>query len=229
MRKIGLIGGMSFEATSVYYRKINEAVRQQLGGLNAAEILIDSVNFHDIVVLQKSAQWNEAGNRLAQAARNLKAGGAQCVLLGAVTMHLVADAVAEATDLPFIHILDETAQRLKAAGCKKPLLIATRYSMENGFYQARMKEHGIDVVVPNADARVMVHNIIFDELSVGKIIPTSRDILIELIQRAREDGADSVIFGCTEICLILDADKLPFPGFDSTAIHVDAAVKFALG
>lgn len=228
MRKIGLIGGMSFEATSVYYRKINEAVRSQLGGLNSAEILVDSVNFHDIVLLQKSGQWEEAGKRLAQAARNLEAGGAQCVLLGAVTMHLVADTVAQATRLPFIHVIDETARSMKAAGRRKPLLIATRYSMENGFYQARMKEHGIDVVVPDADARQLVHNIIFEELSVGKIVPASKDILVALIQRATEEGADSVIFGCTEICLILQADNLPLPGFDSTAIHVGAAVQFAL-
>jgi len=229
LKKIGLIGGMSFEGSAVYYRKINEAVNRQLGELNSAEVLLDSVNFQEIVAMQKSDRWADAGVRLAQSARNLKAGGAECIMMCAVTMHLVADAVAEATDLPFIHIVDEVAKRLKAAGRSKPLLIATRYTMENGFYAARMKPHGVDVVVPDADGRVQVHDIIFQELSVGKVLDKSRDVLISLIERAKRDGADSVIFGCTEICMILETDKLPLPGFDSTAIHVDAAVDFALG
>lgn len=228
LKKVGLIGGMSFEGSAVYYRKINEAVNQRLGGLNSAEILLDSVNFQDIVTMQKSNRWDDAGLRLAQAARNLKAGGAECVMMCAVTMHLVAGAVQGATDLPFIHIVDEVAKRLKAAGCSRPLLIATRYTMENGFYSARMKPHGIDVIVPDADGRTRVHDIIFEELSVGEVRNESRDFLISLIKRAKREEADSVIFGCTEICMILETDKLPLPGFDSTAIHVEAAVEFAL-
>jgi aspartate racemase len=229
MRKVGLIGGMSFEGSAVYYRRINEAVNRQLGALNSAEILMDSVNFEDIVTLQKAGQWDEAGARLAKAARNLKLGGADCVVICAVTMHLVADAVMKATDLPFIHIIDEVAHKLAAARCRKPLLIATAYTMENGFYQARMKSHGVEVMVPDAEARSQIHSIIFEELSAGKVLDSSRDKLIAAIEQARAKGADSVIFGCTEICLILDADKLPLPCFDSTAIHADAAVAFALG
>ena len=156
-------------------------------------------------------------------------GGADCVVICAVTMHLVADAVMKATDLPFIHIIDEVAHKLAAARCRKPLLIATAYTMENGFYQARMKSHGVEVMVPDAEARSQIHSIIFEELSAGKVLDSSRDKLIAAIEQARAKGADSVIFGCTEICLILDADKLPLPGFDSTAIHADAAVAFALG
>ena len=229
LKKIGLIGGMSFEGSAVYYRKINEAVNRALGDLNSAEILLDSVNFQDIVAMQKSGRWNEAGERLAKAARNLKAGGADCVMVCAVTMHLVADDVAQATDLPFIHIVDEMAKRLKEAGRSKPLLIATRYTMENGFYPARMKPHGIEVMVPDAEGRTQIHNIIFDELSLGKILDSSRDVLVTLIERAKAQGADSVIFGCTEICMILETDKLPLRGFDSTAVHAEAAVAFALG
>jgi aspartate racemase len=229
MHKIGLIGGMSFEGSAVYYRAINEAINRRLGALNSAEILLDSVNFQDIVALQKTDRWAEAGVRLAQAARNLKAGGAECVLICAVTMHLVADAVQAATDLPFIHIVDEVAKRLKVSGCKKPLLIATRYTMENGFYAARMKPHGIDVVVPDADGRNQIHNIIFEELSVGKVFDATRDMLVSHIEKAKAEGADSVIFGCTEICMILETDTLPLPGFDSTAIHADAAAEFVLG
>ena len=229
MRKVGLIGGMSFEGSAVYYRRINEAVNRQLGALSSAEILMDSVNFEDIVTLQKAGHWDEAGARLAKAARSLKMGGADCVVICAVTMHLVADAVMKATDLPFIHIIDEVAHKLAAARCRKPLLIATAYTMENGFYQARMKSHGVEVMVPDAEARSQIHSIIFEELSAGKVLDSSRDKLIAAIEQARAKGADSVIFGCTEICLILDADKLPLPGFDSTAIHADAAVAFALG
>ncbi|WP_316154991.1 aspartate/glutamate racemase family protein [Cupriavidus sp. BIC8F] len=229
LKKIGLIGGMSFEGTAVYYRKINEAVNRALGELNSAEILLDSVNFQDIVAMQKSNRWDEAGIRLAKAARNLKAGGAECVVMCAVTMHLVADAVAQATDLPFIHIVDEMAKRLKSAGHTRPLLIATRYTMENGFYPARMTPHGNEVMVPDAADRSRIHNIIFDELSVGKILNSSRNELVSIIEKAKQHGADSVIFGCTEICMILKTDELPLPGFDSTAVHAEAAVEFSLG
>ena len=229
LKKIGLIGGMSFEGSAVYYRQINEAVNRAMGELNSAEILLDSVNFQDIVAMQKSSRWDDAGVRLAQAARNLKAGGAECVMICAVTMHLVADAVEQATDLPFIHIVDEMAKRLKAAGRSKPLLIATRYTMENGFYPVRMKPHGIDVMVPDADGRTQIHNIIFEELSLGKVLDSSRDVLVALIEKAKAQGADSVIFGCTEICMILETDKLPLPGFDSVEVHVQAGVDFALG
>lgn len=229
LRKIGLIGGMSFEGSAVYYRKINEAINQQLGGLHSAEILLHSVDFQTIVDMQKSGRWDDAGERLAQVGRSLEAAGADCVMICAVTMHLVADAVAAATSLPFIHIVDAVADRLISAGKNKPLLIATRYTMENGFYPARMKQKGIDVIVPDADARSRIHDIIFEELSIGKVLDSSREALVSIIEKAKAEGADSVIFGCTEICMILETDKLPLPGFDSTAIHVESAVEFALG
>lgn len=229
MRKIGLIGGMSFEGSAVYYRKINEAVRQRLGDLHSAELLLHSVDFQTIVDMQKSGRWDDAGKRLSKVARDLEGAGAECVMICAVTMHLVADAVESSVTVPFIHIVDETARRLKAAGCRRPLLLATRYTMENGFYPARMERHDIDVMVPDADGRALTHNIIFEELCAGRVLERSREALIELIEKAKAEGADSVIFGCTEICLILDTDALPLSGFDSTAIHVDAAVEFAIG
>ncbi|MFK0092186.1 aspartate/glutamate racemase family protein [Pseudomonas sp. NPDC090592] len=229
LRKIGLIGGMSFEGSAVYYRRINEAINQRLGGLHSAQVLLHSVDFQTIVDMQKTNRWKDAGDHLAAVARSLEAGGADCIMICAVTMHLVADAVSQATPLPFIHIVDAVGQRLIAANKRKPLLIATRYTMENGFYPARMKAAGIDVMVPDAEAREQIHSIIFDELSIGKVLAGSRDLLIGIIETAKAQGADSVIFGCTEICMILETDKLPLPGFDSTAIHVDAAVAFALG
>ncbi|VVP85583.1 Putative racemase YgeA [Pseudomonas fluorescens] len=228
MRKIGLIGGMSFEGSAVYYRNLNQAINQRLGGLHSAQVLLHSVDFQTIVEMQKAGRWEEAGLHLADVARGLEKAGADCVMICAVTMHLVADAVATATPLPFIHIVDVVAERLKAAGLHKPLLIATRYTMENGFYPARMKNHGIEVLVPEAEGRSRIHSIIFDELSLGRVLDESRNELITLIEQAKANGADSVIFGCTEICMILETDKLPLPAFDSTAIHVDAAVDFAL-
>lgn len=229
MRKIGLLGGMSFEGSSVYYRLINEAVRQRLGRQHSAEIILYSVDFQMIIDMQRSGRWDEAGAYLAGLAKLLEVAGADCVLVGAVTMHLVAPDIEKAIDVPFLHIVDETARRLREAGVSKPLLLGTRYTMENGFYQARMREHGVDVVVPDEEGRTLTHNIIFDELCVGRVLDASRVALISLIEKAAASGADSVIFGCTEICLILDVDRLPLPGFDSTAIHVDAAVEFSIG
>ncbi|AFQ48664.1 aspartate/glutamate racemase family protein [Burkholderia cepacia] len=229
MRKIGLIGGMSCEATAVYYRQINELVRARLGGLHQAELLLYSVDFQKIVDMQKSGRWEDAGNYLAEIGRTLETAGADCALICAVTMHLVAPDVEAAVTVPFIHVIDETAKHLKAAGCQRPFLLATRYTMEHGYYHERMKQHDIDVMVPDADGRTLVHNIIFEELCAGKVLDRSRDVFISLIEGAKAEGADSVIFGCTELCLILNANELPLPGFDSVAIHTDAAVQFALG
>lgn len=228
MRMIGLIGGMSFESTAVYYRLINEAVRQKLGGLSSAEVAIRSVNFADIVKLQQQGRWEDAAEMLARAGKGLQNAGADCALICTNTMHLVADAVASGIDIPLINIIDETALRLKADGRERPLLLATRYTMEHGFYAERMRKHGIDVIVPDEAGRTTTHDIIFQELCMGEVKPTSRETLLALIEDAKAQGADSVILGCTEICLLLDPEALPLPGYDSTAIHVDAAIRFAL-
>lgn len=228
LRIIGLLGGMSFEASAIYYRLINEAVRQRLGSLHSADIVLRSVNFDVIAQMQTQGRWDDAGRYLADAAIGLERAGAQCIILCTNTMHQVADAIDSATTTPFIHIVDETARVLRDAGCHRPLLVATRYTMEQGFYQARMADHGIDVMVPDEAGRAATHAIIFDELCQGKILDASRDRLTGLIETARAQGADSVIFGCTEIGLILDPAALPLPGFDSTVIHAQAAVDFAL-
>jgi aspartate racemase len=229
MRKIGLIGGMSFEGSTLYYRKINEAVRQRLGGLHSADLIMHSVDFQTIVDMQKTDRWDDAGRYLASVARGLEGAGADCVMMCAVTMHLVAPAVETAVSVPFIHIVDVTAERLKAAGVRRPLLLATRYTMENGFYQARMERHGIAVMTPDAEGRKLTHDIIFNELCAGQVLDASREVLLDLLERARAEGADSLIFGCTEIGMILDVENCPVPAFDSTDIHAMAAVDFALG
>jgi aspartate racemase len=228
MRTIGLIGGMSFEASALYYRLINEAVRDRLGGWRSAELLLHSVDFEGIVELQQAGRWAEAGTRLAGVARGLEAAGAQCVLICANTMHIVADAVEAAIEAPLIHIIDETAAHLQAAGRRRPLLLATRYTMEHGFYAERMARHGVEVLVPDDDGRTAVHDIIYNELCAGVVLEASRDVLLAQIESAKARSADSVILGCTELGLILDADALPLPGFDTTAIHAQAAVDFAL-
>jgi aspartate racemase len=229
MKTIGLIGGMSFESSAVYYRLVNEMVRERLGGLASAELLLHSVNFEEIVALQKAGAWDKAAARLGNVAQNLEAAGADCILICTNTMHLVADQVAARLSVPLLHIIDETAKSLQAEGCKRPLLLATRYTMEHGFYGDRMKERGLEVVVPDADDRATVHDIIFNELCAGRVPDSSREKLMAIIGRAVAAGADSIILGCTEICLILDPDRLPLPGFDSTAIHAMAAVDFAVG
>lgn len=229
MKTIGLIGGMSFESTAVYYRMINEAVRARRGGLHSADVIVHSVDFQSIVDLQKAGRWDAAGARLGAVAAGLEKAGADCVLICTNTMHLVADAVQSAVKAPLLNIIDETARSILAAGKRRPLLLATRYTMEHGFYADRMKMAGLDVMVPDAAGRTLVHDVIFDELCQGKVLESSHARMIALIEAARLQGADCVILGCTEICMLLDPDALPLPGFDSTAIHAKAAVDFALG
>lgn len=227
MKTIGLIGGMSFESTAVYYRLINEMVRDRLGGLASADILMHSVNFADIVALQKAGRWDLAAEALTDSARRLEAAGADCALICTNTMHLVAPEVASGTGIPLIHIIDETAAALRAKGLKRPLLLATRYTMEHGFYAQRMRDLGIDVMVPDAEGRTAMHDIIFGELCAGIVRDASRDTTVKMIEDARAAGADSIILGCTEICLLLDPENLPLPGIDSTTVHARAAVEFA--
>ncbi|TCV65466.1 aspartate racemase [Neorhizobium sp. R1-B] len=229
MRAIGLIGGMSFESTAVYYRLINEMVRDRLGGLASANVFLHSVNFAEVVDMQKAGRWDLAAEHLANSASSLQSAGAECVLICTNTMHLVAPEVQAAVDVPVIHIIDETAKALKSLGLSRPLLLATRYTMEHGFYGERMKSLGIDVMVPDADDRTDIHNIIFNELCAGTVAEASRHRAIAMIEKAKAEGADSIILGCTEICLLLDPENLPLPGVDSTTVHAKVAVDFALG
>ena len=228
MRTIGLIGGMSWESTAVYYRRINEAVRHRLGGLHSADILMHSLDFDSVVRLQKAEAWEEAGALLGGAAARLEVAGAACILICTNTMHLVADAVQRETRVPVLNIIDETGRALRDAGCRRPLLLATRYTMEHRFYAERMMRSGIEVMVPDEAGRSLVHRLIFEELCRGIVSDASRRQLMAIVAQGLADGADGVILGCTEICLILDPDRLPCPGFDSTAIHAGAAVDFAL-
>jgi aspartate racemase len=228
MRTIGLIGGMSWESTAVYYRLINTLVRERLGGLRSAEIVLRSIDFERVVSLQKAGDWTGAGALLGDVARDLVQAGADSVLICTNTMHLVADQVAAHSGARLINIIDETAASMRGAGCRRPLLLATAYTMEHGFYADRMAAQGVQVQVPDAAGRAAVHRVIFDELCRGIIHPESRALLMDVVADGRRAGADSVILGCTEICLLLQPDALGCPGFDSTTIHARAAVDDAL-
>lgn len=228
MKTIGLIGGMSWESTAVYYRRINEEVRRLRGGLHSAEIAMRSLDFTRVVALQQAGRWDEAGALLGEAGAGLARSGAGCVLICTNTMHLVAEPVAAMAGVPLIDIIAETARALHADQRRKPLLLATRYTMEHGFYTSRMQQLGLDVVTPAPEDRQAVHDVIFNELCQGQMRDASRARYLDIIARARAEGVDSVILGCTEISLLVDPDNLPLPGYDSTTIHADAAVRFAL-
>ena len=230
MNTIGLIGGMSWESTAVYYRRINEQMRERLGGLASAEILLRSVNFDAIVRLQQAGEWTKAAALLASHAKGLEQAGADCILICTNTMHKLADEVQAAITIPLLHIADVTGQAVRSKGHKRPLLLATRYTMEQEFYLSRMRnQFGLLPMVPEAADRTIVHNIIFDELCCGVIKPESRIRYLEVIERARVAGADSVILGCTEIGLLIGPDDCDLATFDSTMLHADHAVGFALG
>ncbi|WP_018699259.1 aspartate/glutamate racemase family protein [Amorphus coralli] len=230
MRTIGLIGGMSWESTAVYYRLLNEGVRDRLGGLHSADILLRSVDFETVVALQKAGDWEAAGRMLTQIGTGLEAAGADCLMICTNTMHLLADEVQAAMSVPLINIIDVVAEAVAAAECQRPLVLATRYTMEEDFYVGRMRRrHGLEPMVPDAAGRSLVHDVIFDELCKGRVDEGSRRAFVALSERAAADGADSVIFGCTEVGLLLSPSDVALPAFDSTVLHARAAIDFALG
>ncbi len=229
MKPIGLLGGMSWESTAVYYRHLNEQVRHRRGGLASADLILRSFDFSTIVALQKAGDWQAAGATLARAAQGLEAAGARAILICTNTMHLLADQVEAATSVPLVHIVDATAGRIQQAGFRRPLLLATRYTMEQRFYRDRMAERfGLDAIIPDCDDRTVVHDVIFDELCQGVIRPDSRQAYQRIIERGADAGADCVILGCTEIGLLIGPADCALPAFDSTFIHAEAALDFAL-
>jgi aspartate racemase len=230
MKIIGLIGGMSCESTAHYYKRLNDRVRAQLGGLHSADILMWSVDFAPVAQMQEDNRWQEAGVYLARIARRLEQAGAEVLVLATNTMHKVADAIEGSTSIPLIHIADATAQKIQAAGKRKPAILATRFTMEQEFYTGRLREKfGLDVVVPDEADRALVHQIIYDELCIGRVTEASRQAFVDVAQRLAMRGADSLILGCTEVGMLLDEGNSPLPIFDTALIHADAAVDFALG
>ena len=229
MKTIGLIGGMSWESTIPYYRTINETVKQRLGGLHSAKIVLYSVDFHEIEQLQRSGDWQRAGELLAQAAQTLARAGADCIVLCTNTMHKVAPQIEAAVGIPLLHIADATGQAIRRAGLNKVALLGTRFTMEQDFYKQRLSErHAIDVVVPNEMEREVVHRVIYQELCLGQIQLESRAAYRRIMQRlVEQEAAQAIILGCTEISLLVDQSDASVPLFDTTAIHAQAAAEFA--
>lgn len=229
MKTIGLLGGMSWESTIPYYRIINETVKQQLGGLHSAKVVLYSVNFADIEQMQRAGDWQAAGQLLAEAAKSLEAAGADFIVLCTNTMHKVAGAIEDATTLPLLHIADATATAVKAAGYKSVGLLGTKFTMEQPFYKDRLTEqHGLNVLVPNAAAREQVHQIIYNELCLGKVLPESRAQYRQIIGQLIDQGAEAIILGCTEISLLVSQQDAAVPLFDTTRIHARSAAELAL-
>jgi aspartate racemase len=229
MRTIGLLGGMSWESSIEYYRMLNVAVRERLGGLHSAECIMWSVDFAAIEALQRSGDWNAAGRQLTGLAQRLEQAGAECLLLCTNTMHRLADDVQAAIEIPLLHIADATADRIKAAGIDSVGLLATRYTMEQDFYRGRLAErHGLEVLVPPEPDRTLVHDVIYQELCRGRVLDGSRHHYRRVISQLEAAGAHGIIYGCTEIDLLVGPHDASVPVFDSTRIHVDAAVDWAL-
>ncbi|MDF1489045.1 aspartate/glutamate racemase family protein [Tessaracoccus caeni] len=227
MKTIGVLGGMSWESSLGWYRMANELVRERLGGYHSAPILLDSLDFAEIEALQASGDWDAAGRLLASHAQGLEAAGAGLVVLCTNTMHLVADQIVDAISVPFVHIVDVTADAITAAGLSTVGLLGTAFTMEQPFYRDRLASHGITTVIPDDEDRSTVHRVIYDELVKGVVSEESRQAYREVIGRLVAAGAEGVILGCTEIELLITQPDSPVPVFPTTALHVAAALAAA--
>ena len=228
MQTIGLIGGMSWESTLHYYRLVNEEVRARLGGLHSADVLLYSLDFAEVEAMQRAARWDEAGELLAGAAARLERGGADFIVLCTNTMHKVAGAIEAQVRIPLLHIADATAAEVKMRGLRKVGLLATRFTMEEPFYRERLARHGIEVVTPNVEDRAHVHAVIYEELCLGKVREESRAEYRRIAAGLLDAGAEGIVFGCTEVMMLLAEGDVAAPVFDSTALHARAAVARAL-
>src|ERR1051326_435699 len=226
---IGLIGGLSFDSSAEYYRLINEGVRARLGGLRSARCLMWSFDFGEIEALQHAGDWDQATAMMIDAAQRLKSGGANFFLICSNTMHRMADAIETAVSIPLLHIVDPTGERIAASDIKRVGLLGTAFTMEQEFYKGRLAQRfGLDVLIPDGADRALVHRVIYDELVQGKIVPASRQAYRDVIARLVDRGAQGIILGCTEIMLLVRPDDSAVPLFDTTRLHVEAAIERAL-
>lgn len=231
MKRLGVIGGMSWESTAIYYRYLNQQIKAAKGPLSSAPLLLWNMDFAPLAQLQAEGEWDELTELMCAAARGLKAGGAEALIIATNTMHLMADEVQQAADLPLVHIADATAGAIRGAGVRKPLLLATRFTMEKEFYRHRV-EHGANcaVAVPEEPHRTSIHNVIYKELVLGEVKATSRETYLNIIgYYQREHGIDGVIFGCTEVGMLIHQSMIDVPCFDTSAIHCEAAAAAILG
>ncbi|WIL49476.1 aspartate/glutamate racemase family protein [Bacillus bombysepticus] len=228
MKTIGLIGGMSWESTSEYYRIINEEIKERLGGLHSAKCLINSVDFEEIERCQSSGDWDGAGEILGNAAYSLQKGGADFIIICTNTMHKVVGKIKAKIDIPVLHIADATAKEIKRKDIQKVGLLGTKYTMEQDFYKSRIEEHDIKVIVPSEKNRKEINKVIYTELCLGKIVSQSREYYKRVIEELVQKGAQGIILGCTEIGLLIKEENVSVPIFDTTHIHAIEAVKVAL-
>lgn len=229
MKLLGLIGGMSWESSALYYQLINRGIQQRLGGLHSARLLLHSVDFAEVEAQQSEGRWDDAAKLLADTGRSLVAGGAEGIVICTNTMHKVADAVQQAAGVPLLHITDATGDAVRATGLKRIALLGTRFTMEQDFYRARLeKRFGLDVLIPPDEDRDIVHRVIYDELCLGTVNDTSRVTYLEVVRGLQRRGAEGVVLGCTEIGMLINQNNSPLPVFDTTRIHAEAAVDFML-
>lgn len=229
MKKIGLIGGMSWESTMLYYRSINTIVKNTLGGHHSAKMMIESVNFHDIKEMQSQGDWDAAAVELTKCAKNLERSEADFILICTNTMHKVAPQISASVNIPVIHLADATAAKVVAAGHKTVGFLGTKFSMEDDFYTGRLQDqYGLNVLVPQANDRDKVHNIIFDELCLGQVREESRAQYLRIMNDLQQSGAECIILGCTEIILLVNQSHTHIPVFDTTEIHAQKAALLAL-
>ena len=229
MKTIGLLGGMSWESTVSYYQTINRVVGERIGGLHSAKILLHSVDFHDVERLQHAGRWEEAGELLSSAARNLESASAELLILCTNTMHRVAPQIEASVSIPFLHIADATAERISSAGLTRVGLLGTRFTMEQDFYRGRLEErHGLEVVVPSERDRESVNSIIYEELCRGQVLESSRSEYRRIMSDLVAAGCEGIVLGCTEIGLLVQPSDAPVPLFDTAEIHAEKAAAYAL-
>ncbi len=229
MKTLGLIGGMSWESTTIYYRLLNEGAKARRGGLHSAPLLLWSFDFAEIAQGQAAGDWKTLAARMVDAGKRLEGAGAQALVICTNTMHKLAPEVAAAVTIPLLHIADATAAAIKPTPSRRPLLLATRYTMEQDFYKGRLAQHhGIAPMVPDDADRALIHRVIYEELCQGVVRPQSKAAYLSVIAKLREQGADGVILGCTEVCMLIGPGDVDLPVFDTTALHAQAALDFAL-
>ncbi len=229
MKKIGLIGGMSWESSLEYYRIINETVKQKLGGLHSAECVMYSVDFDEIEKLQHQGKWEELTQIMIDCAQRIEKAGANLIIICTNTMHKMAEEVESSINIPLLHIADATAEKIKGKGFKKVGLLGTKFTMEEDFYKGRLiDKHAIEVIIPNSEEMQIIHDIIFNELCLGEIKETSKEQYKKIIINLAEKGAEGVILGCTEIPLLIKQEDVEVPLFDTTRIHAEFAVDYAI-
>lgn len=228
-KTIGVIGGVSWESTAHYYKLLNQSVREHLGGLNSAKILLYSLNYEEIVNLERQEKWDEVGEELSHVAKILQNGGADCIILCCNTLHKMAPSIEGAVTIPFLHIADAAGNVLMSKNIQKIGLLGTQFTMEEGFYSSRLEnKFGLKVIVPNAVSRKRLDAIIYDELCQGKILPESKEALIRMISDLSDEGAEAVLLGCTELGMLIDQNNTDIPLYDTTLLHATEAANWSL-